>query len=86
MSRCFNVLWRTTKFENPVDYVMTVLIFGKNNSPCVANYGVKNCAKNQSNNFDAKAVECVKKDFYMDDFFKSNDSEKIFANIVKRTN
>ena len=36
--------------------------------------------------FEAKAVECVKKDFYMDDFFKSNDSEKIFANIVKRTN
>ena len=79
-------LRRTTKFENPVDCVMTVLIFGKNNSPCVANYGVKKCSKNQSNNFEAKAVECVKKDFYMDDFFKSNDSEKIFANIVKRTN
>ena len=53
---------------------MTVHIFGKNDSTCVANYGLKMCAKNQSNNFDAKTVECVEADFYMDDFLKSSNS------------
>ena len=38
-------LWRTTKFENPVDYVMTTHLFGKNYSACVANYGLRKCAK-----------------------------------------
>ena len=56
-------LWWTTKFENPVDYVMTVHLFGKNDSPCVANYGLKKCASNRSNNSDATTVECVQKDF-----------------------
>ena len=67
-------LWWTIKFENPDDYVVTVHLFGKNDSTCVANYGLKKCAKDQSNNFDAKNVECVEKDFYMDDFLKSSDS------------
>ena len=53
---------------------MTVHLFGKNDSTCVANYGIKKCAKDQSNNFDAKAIECVEKDFYMDDFLKPSDS------------
>ena len=66
-------LWRTAKFQNPVDYVMTIHLFGKDDSPCVANYGSKKCAKDQSNNFDAKTVEHVEKGFYMDDFLKSND-------------
>ena len=34
-------LWQTTKFENPVDYVITVHLFGKNDSPYVTNYGLK---------------------------------------------
>ena len=76
-------LWRTTKFENPVDYVMIVHLFGKNDSPCVANYVVKKCAMDQPNNFDAKTVECVEKDFYMDDFLRSNVSEKYLLTLSK---
>ena len=74
-------LWGTTKFENPVEYVMNVHLSGKNDSPCVVNYGLKRCAKDQSNNFNAKTVECVDKDFYMDDFTKSNDSEKYLLTL-----
>ena len=37
-------LWRTTKFENPVNYVMAVNLFAKNYSHCVANYLLKKCA------------------------------------------
>ena len=77
-------LWRTSKFENPVDYVVTVHLFSKNDSPCVTNYGFKKCTMDLSNNFDAKTVECVEKDFCMDDFLKR--LRTIFANIVKRTN
>ena len=67
--------WRATKFENPIDCVMTVHLFGKNNSPCVTNYKLEKCAKDQSNNFDAKIVKLVA-EFCMDDFRKSNNSEK----------
>ena len=42
-------LWLTTKFENPVDYVMTVQLLGKNDPPCVANYGLKKCPMDHSN-------------------------------------
>ena len=62
---------------------MTVQLFGKSDAPCVANYGLKKCAKDQSNNFDAKALECVEKDFYMDNFLKSNDSEKYLLTLSK---
>ena len=59
-------LWRTIKFENTVDYVMAINLFGKNDFPCVANYELKKCMKDHSNNFDAKTIEFVEKDFYMD--------------------
>ena len=67
--------WRATKFENPIDCVMTEHLFGKNNSPCVTNYKLEKCAKDQSNNFDAKIVKWVE-EFCMDDFHKSKNSEK----------
>ena len=67
--------WQATKFENPIDCVMTVHLFGKNNSPCVTNYKIEKCAKYQSNNFHAKIVKLVE-EFCMDDFRKSNNSEK----------
>ena len=40
-------LWPASKFENPVEYVMNVNLFDKNDSPCVANYGLKKCATDQ---------------------------------------
>ena len=63
---------------------MTVHLFGKNDSHCVANYGLKKCAKDQSNNFDTKTVDCVEKAFYMDDFVKSNDSETYLLKLSKK--
>ena len=75
--------WWTIKFENPVGYVMTVHLFGKNDSPCVANYGLKKCATDQSNNFNVKTVDYLEKDFCMDDFLKLNDSEKCLFTLSK---
>ena len=60
-------LWQTTKFENPVDYIITIHLFGKNDSSCLTNYGLKKCIMVQSSNFDAKTVKCVEMDFYMGD-------------------
>ena len=37
----------------------------------------------QLNNFNAKTVECVEKDFYMDDFLKPNDSGKYLLTFPK---
>ena len=62
---------------------MTVHIFDKEDSPCVANYGLKKCAMDQSNSFDVKTIECVEKAFYMNNFLKSNDSEKYLLTLSK---
>ena len=68
-------LW-LIKFENPVHYA-------KNDSTCVVNYALKRCTKDQSNDFDAKTVDCVEKDFYMDDILNSNNSEKYLLTLSK---
>ena len=62
---------------------MTVHIFDKKDSPCVANYGLKKCAMDQSNSFDVKTIECVEEAFYMNNFLKSNDSEKYLLTLSK---
>ena len=45
---------------------MAINFFGKNDYTCVASYELKMCVKDHSNNFDAKTIELVEKDFYMD--------------------
>ena len=62
---------------------MTTNLFGKNDLACVANYGLRKCTKDQLSNFDVKTVSCVGKDFYMDNFFKSSDSEKYLLPLSK---
>ena len=62
---------------------MTTNLFGKNDLACVANYGLRKCTKDQLSNFDVKTVSCVGKDFYMDNLFKSSDSEKYLLPLSK---
>ena len=54
---------------------MNVHIFSKNDSPCIANFSLKQCAKDQQDEFSRVITESVDKDFYMDDdFLKSGES------------
>ena len=57
-------------------------MFGKNDSPCIANFSLKHCAKDQHNEFSKVITESVNKDFYMDDFLKSGECVKDLINIA----
>ena len=42
---------------------MNVHIFGKNDSSCIANFSLKECAKGQQDEFSKVITESVDKDF-----------------------
>ena len=72
-------LWGFLKTEKP--HVMTVHLFGKNDSPCCSNYALKQCAKDQLER--ENVIKCVDNNFYMDDFVKSISSEKFLLQICQ---
>ena len=68
-------LWRTDSTKPPDEYIMTVHLFGKNDSPSCANYALRRCGEDQKDKYTESVLECVEKDFYMDDFLKSDTCE-----------
>ena len=63
-------LWRDSDKEDVADYVMTVHLFGKTDSPCVANWALRKSVEDASE----KIKEAVENHFYMDDFLDSCDT------------
>ena len=61
---------------------MNVHIFGKNDSPCIANFCLKQFGKDQQDEFSKVITESVNKDFYMDDFLKSDECVKDLIHIA----
>lgn len=80
---CLRFLWR----ENPNlvidEYQMNVHLFGKNDSPCIANFSLKKSAKDQQDIFEKEVCDTVERDFYMDDFLKSGEN---IDNLIKLAN
>ena len=58
---------------------MNVHIFGKNDSPCIANLSLKECVKDQQDKFSKVITESADKDF--DIFLKSGECVKDLINI-----
>ena len=60
---CLRFLWR----ENPSlvidEYQMNVHLFGKNDSPWIANFSLKQSAKDKKNKFKKQICEPVEKHF-----------------------
>ena len=77
-------LWRGNLSLAIDKYQMNVHIFGKNDSPCIANFSLKQCAKDQQNEFSKVITESVDKDFYMDDVLKSGECVKDLINIARQ--
>ena len=81
---CLRFHWR----ENPSlvidEYQMNVHLFGKNDSPCIANFSLKQSSKDQKNKFKKQICEPVEKDFYMDDFLKSGECIHNLTNVAKQ--
>ena len=73
-------LWRDNQNLVIDEYQMNVHTFGKNDSPCIANFSLKQCAKDQQGEFSKVITESVARDFYMDDFLKSGECVKDLIN------
>ena len=75
-------LWRDNPNLVIDEYQMNVHIFGKNDSPCIANLSLKQYAKDQQDEFSKVITESVNKDFYTNDFLKSGECDKDLINIA----
>ena len=62
---------------------MSVYIFGKIDSPCIANWVVKKTAKDQTKSYSERAVKSILEHFYMYDFLDSLSSQAEAINICK---
>lgn len=61
--------------KEPMEYQMTVHLFGATSSPSCANFALKKTAKDNQH-FDAETIDTVHRNFYVDDCLKSVESNK----------
>ena len=61
-------LWRDKPNQAFEDYAMTVNVFGKADSPCCANWALKDTALDQKENISKNVIDAVLHKFYMDDY------------------
>ena len=64
-------VWRECQLKPIEDYVMCVHVFGKLDSPCVANYTLKKTAIDQKAKYNYTIIDAVHKNIYMDDYLGS---------------
>ena len=62
--------------KDPQEYRMKVHVFGAISSPSCANYTLKKCAEDNENEYGKKVTEAIQKDFYVDDFVRSTDTQE----------
>ena len=66
---------------------MCVHVFGKLDSPCVANYTLKKTATDQKTKYNYNIIDAVHKNFYMDDYLGSyrniDFAKETVANVTK---
>ncbi len=73
----------TTK--RPVEYRMTVHLFGAGSSPGCANYGLKRIADDHEEECGSEAANFVRNNFYVDDGLKSVENTKQATNLIQKT-
>ena len=71
--------------EEPVEYRMTVHLFGATSSPGCANIALKAAAENNESTFGKEAADFVMKDFYVDDGLKSVPTVEQAVLVVQAT-
>ena len=69
----------------PIEYRMTVHLFGAASSPGCANYGLKRIAHDHEKEFGSDAANFVKYDFYVDDGLKSVGTAEHAISLVEKT-
>ena len=58
----------------PKEYRMTVHLFGATSSPSCANYALRKTAEEFGNLFGKQAEHAIKKNFYVDDCLRSDET------------
>ena len=77
-------VWRDHTDKEIVDHVMKIHIFGKLDSPYIANWVIKRTASDQSSQYENKIIERIKQNFYMDDYLDCFPSqEKVIETVHK---
>ncbi len=69
----------------PVEFRMTVHLFGAGSSPACANFGLKQIANDYEEAFGSDVANFVRHDFYVDDGLKSVDSVSDALSLIQRT-
>ena len=73
-------VWRENPDMKLDEYTMTVHIFGKVDSPCIANWSLKQCASEN----DPEIRNLFRNNFYMDDFLFSTNCQERLLELSKR--
>ena len=75
--------WSASLDEPPTDYKMTVHLFGKADSPCIAAWALQQTAADNEAAFGEKIREIVKKNFYVDDglFSKLSTEQAVYSSL-----
>ena len=76
-------LWHKFSTDTFQDYRMSVHIFGKIDSPCMANWVVSKTAKEQTKTYSKTGIESIFEQFYMDEFLDTFSSQIEAINICK---
>ena len=78
--------WDDENFESdPVEYRMTVRLFGATSSPGCANFALKTTANQYESVCGKEAADFVRKDFYVDDGLKSVATVERAKNLISST-
>ena len=78
--------WDDENFNNdPVEYRITVHLFGGTSSPGCANFALKTTANEYENVCGSEAADFIRKDFYVDDGLKSVASVKQAKSLIGST-
>ena len=78
--------WDNEEFKgDPVEYRMTVHLFGATSSPGCANLALKTTADQYEEDCGTEAADFVRKDFYVDDGLKSVPTVEQAKNLIRNT-
>ena len=77
-------VWKNTNEEEIEDHKKTVHIFGKTDSPCIANWVIKQTASDQSNEYSVDVINTIHENFYMDDYLECFSSEERAIDTIQK--
>ena len=69
--------------SQPMDFRMTVHLFGARSSPSVANYALQRTAQDYGTNYPSEVADTIKHNFYVDDVLKSTSDEDSAIYLIR---